>query len=60
MAKAADRNTVTYTYAAHPYSNATGDVPVVDLKSGGLYRNTPSIAIHQSSDLTSALLWLRL
>lgn len=33
MAKAADRNTLTYAYAAHPYSNATVDVPVISLSS---------------------------
>ncbi|MCY2980975.1 MAG: hypothetical protein NTU79_20110 [Planctomycetota bacterium] len=33
MAKAADRNTLTFAYAAHPYSNATGDVPVISLNS---------------------------
>ena len=33
MSKTADRNTLTYAYAAHPYSNATVDVAVISLHS---------------------------
>ena len=44
MAKAADRNTLTYEYAAHPYSNATGDVPVISLNlSVAGYTGTPRL-----------------
>jgi|GEM_PF-2893356 hypothetical protein len=42
MAKAADRNTLTYAYAAHPYSNATGDVPVNSLESSVSKCESPS------------------
>jgi len=42
MAKAVDRNTLTYAYAAHPYSNATVDVPVISLKSSVSKCESPS------------------
>ncbi len=42
MAKAVDRNTLTFADAAHPCSNATGEVPVNSLKSSVSKCESPS------------------